>query len=131
MLYLVSFFIVFILFLLVIVYFVFKKSPGTAEQSTHYTQKETLEALLKIVVNEKKELFKVEAALDEMVKAFPFPESEKEAGEYFKFVYYYAKNPLPTAKMIVHMQKTLTEKNPKYAKQIEAFQMRGVEARNK
>ena len=66
-----------------------------------------------------------------MTKNFPFPENENEANQYFEFVYFFAKNPLTTAKLIVKMQKDLSDANPKYKKQIEDFQMRGVEARQR
>ena len=66
-----------------------------------------------------------------MADEFPFPQKEKDANLHLKFVYFYAKNPLTTAKMIVEMQKALTLINPKYAKQIETYQMSGVESRKK
>ncbi len=134
MLYLIGFFIVFIVFILIIVFIIFKKSPPapivTTPEPVHDGSL-TLESLISILQHETKERSKIESALEKMAKRFPFPENEKEASEYFKFVYYYARSPLSSAKMIVNMQKLLTQRNPKYAKQIESFQMRGVEARNK
>lgn len=134
MLYLIGFFIVFIVFILIIVFIIFKKSPPEPVISTPEPLDDvrvTLDSLISVLQHETKERSKIEKALDKMLKSFPFPEDEKEANEYFKFVYYYARSPLSSAKMIVNMQKMLTMRNPKYAKQIEAFQMRGVEARNK
>ncbi|MBE0498223.1 MAG: hypothetical protein IBX43_03165 [Campylobacterales bacterium] len=134
MLYLIGFFIVFIVFILIIVFIIFKKSPSEPVIKTlepAHDGKVTLESLISILQHETKERSKIENALVKMEKSFPFPEDEKEANDYFKFVYYYARSPLSSAKMIVNMQKMLTMRNPKYAKQIEAFQMRGVDARNK
>lgn len=134
MLYFIVFFIVLIIFLLIIVFFVFKKSkpePSETVPQTKTSAGVTLDSLINTLKSEKKELSKIEEALEKMAKGFPFPENENEASEYFKFVYYYAKNPLTSAKMIVEMQKKLTLKNPKYAKQIEEYQMRGIDARSK
>lgn len=91
----------------------------------------SLESLLEVVKTEKNDVSKINDTLETMLDSFPFPENKNHAGEYFKYVYYYAKNPLTTAKMIVQMQKRLTQVNPEYAKQIEDFQMRGVDARKK
>jgi len=89
----------------------------------------TLDMLLATVKNSKLSLGEMEKALSTMLEKFPFPESERDANQYFEFVYFFAKNPLTTAKLIVKMQKDLSVKNPKYKKQIEDYQMRGVEAR--
>ena len=132
MAWLIGAFILFILLFLIIIVFLFKKSKKTEAPSRPVKKPEvTLESLTKVLKTEVKEVAKVEEALNEVVKRFPFPESEHEANEHFKFVYFYAKNPLTTAKMIVKMQKKLSQANPKYAKQIENFQMIGVDARNK
>jgi len=132
MLYLIGFFLLFVVVLLIIIILVFKKSKP---QSCELTEKSkpvlTLESIIKILKNEKNDKDKVNSLVEEMAKKFPFPENEKEANKHFEFVYFYAKNPLPTAKKIVEMQKILSYANPKYAKQIEDFQMRGVEARKK
>ena len=132
MAWLIGAFILFILLFLIIVVFVFKRTKRVDIPSEPVRAKDvTLESLTQILKREKKEISKVEEALDTVVKSFPFPSDEKEANEHFKFVYFYAKNPLTTAKMIVRMQHRLSEANPQYAKQIENFQMIGVEARNK
>jgi len=134
MLYLIGFFLLFIILLFIIVLFVFKKSKNPSceiEDKPAPTITFTLESLIKTLKTEKKELSKIDGLVEKVAQNFPFPENEKEASQHFEFVYFYAKNPLPTAKMIVQMQKILTLANPKYAKQIEEFQMRGVEARKK
>ncbi len=132
MAWLIGSFILFILLLLVVVVFVFKRAKSS-KVSFEPEEKEnvTLESLIEILKREKKEVSKIEGALNKVVSSFPFPENENDANEYFKFVYFYAKNPLTTAKMIVKMQHRLSEANPKYAKQIEEFQMIGVDARSK
>ena len=132
MFYLIGFFLLFVLLLLVIIYFVFKKSkPEVCEINPEPKQASTytLESLIKVLKTEKKDASVIDDALEKMVGSFPFPDNEKEAGQHFKFVYFYAKNPLATAKMIVQMQKKVSLANPKHAKQIEEFQMRGVDAR--
>lgn len=127
MLYLIGGFLLFVVLLLVLILFVFKKAP--VEEKVILKPKQTLKSLIDILKTEKKDLFKVEDTLAIMLKSYPFPENDKEAEEHFKFVYYFAKNPLPTAKLIVQMQKKLCEANPKHAKSIEDFQVRGVDAR--
>jgi len=130
MLYLVGFFLLFIIILIVITVVVFKKSKPPACEIEQKPKKSLgLDDLLKILKTQKKEVSKIEEALALMCKNFPFPENENEANKHFEFVYFFAKNPLSSAKLIVKMQKDLTAVNPKYAKQIEDFQMRGVEAR--
>ncbi len=134
MLYLIGFFLLFILLLLLIIIFVFKKSKKTSpetEERPAQKSASSLEGLINILKTEKQDKSKIDETLDTMVKDFPFPQNEKDAHDHFKYVYFYAKNPLSTAKMIVQMQKQLTQINPKYIKQIEAYQMRGVEARKK
>ena len=132
MAWLIGSFILFVLLFLVVIVFIFKKSKKTEVVSVSVKKPEvTLESLTKILKTEMKEVAKVEAALNEVINRFPFPENEQEANKHFKFVYFYAKNPLTTAKMIVKMQQKLSQANPKYAKQIENFQMIGVDARNK
>ena len=133
MIYLVGSFLLFVILLLVVVFFVFKKSKNSDSKSEAsletVVKKQTLESLIEILKKENKDLKKVEETLAVMLKFFPFPEKEKDANEHFKFVYFFAKNPLPSAKLVVKMQKMLCEKNPRYAKVIEEFQMRGVEDR--
>ena len=134
MLYLVGFFLLFIIILITITILVFKKSkPQSCEMNPSKKEEKevSLDDLVKILKTEKTEVSKLEDALLQMTKRFPFPESEKEANQYFEFVYFFAKNPLSTAKLIVKMQKDLSQVNPKYQRQIEDFQMRGVEARSK
>jgi len=135
MLYLIVGFLFFVVLVLVLVFVVFKKSKNDAPDSKGKKAKkapaETLEELIKILKTEKKELSRVEDTIDKMLADFPFPENEKEANRHFEYVYYFSKNPLPSAKLIVKMQKLLCEANPKYTKLIEEFQMRGVEARKK
>ena len=134
MLYLVGFFLLFIIILIVITITVFKKAKPQICEIDPQQKKDktvTLDDLLKTLKTEKKELSKIEEALNVMQKKFPFPENEKDANKHFEFVYFFAKNPLPGAKLIVKMQKDLTLVNSKYSKQIEEFQMRGVEARKK
>jgi len=132
MAWLIGSFILFILFFLIIIVLIFKKSKSVSP-SVKPVQKSapTLESLTQILKSEIKDGTKVEDALTYVVNHFPFPENENDANQHFKFVYFYAKNPLTTAKMIVQMQKRLSIVNPKYAKQIENFQMVGVEARKK
>lgn len=132
MLYMIGAFLVFVLFLLVVIIFVLRKSkPAEGELSPKKDPaSETVDSFIKILKTEKKDLGKIEGLVEKMAKEFPFPENENEAKKYYEFVYFYAKNPLSTAKMIVQMQKILSRVNPKYAKQIEDFQMRGVDARN-
>lgn len=132
MAWLIGSFILFILLLLIVIIFVFKKTKVPDKPSVQAQKpKVTLESLTQILKNETKDMAKVEDALNKMASSFPFPENEKDANSHFKFVYFYAKNPLTDAKMIVKMQKKLSQINPKYAKQIENFQMIGVEARKK
>ncbi len=132
MAWLIGFFILFVLLLLIVVIFVFKRSKPSEVPSAPVKKEEiTLESLTQVLKNETKEMARVEDALNKMAKYFPFPENERDANDHFKFVYFYAKNPLTNAKMIVQMQKKLSAINPKYAKQIENFQMIGVEARKK
>ena len=132
MLYLVGFFILFIIILIVVTVVVFKKSKPQkcAINPESKPEKEmSLEMLLKTVKSSKSDLTAIEKALSVMVQKFPFPENENKANPHFEFVYFFAKNPITSAKLIVKMQKDLSLKNPKYKKQIEDFQMRGVEAR--
>jgi len=132
MLYMVGAFLFFVLFLLVIILFVFKKSKKTETKistSVKKTPAQKLDAYLKILKTEKNDHTKIEGMVDAVAKELPFPQNESEANKYFEFVYFYAKNPLTTAKMVVYMHKALSEANPKYTKQIEDFQMRGVDAR--
>lgn len=133
MLYLVGAFLLFILILLVIVFFVFKKSkPETCEINPQPTKKIlSLQDYIALLKTEKSDKDIFTGMLDSVVRKYPFPGNEKEAKTHFEFVYYYAKNPMTTAKMIVEMQQKLAKANPKYAKQIEQFQMQGVEARKK
>ncbi len=132
MAWLIGSFVLFILFFLIIIVIIFKKTKS-APVPTRTVEKKapTLDSLIQVLKSEKKDVKKVEAALSYVVDHFPFPENENAANQHFKFVYFYAKNPLTTAKMIVNMQKRLSIVNPKYVKQIENFQMVGVEARNK
>lgn len=128
MLYLIGSFLLFILLLLVIIVFVFKKSKApVAEVKAKPAM--TVESLVETLKTEKTDRKIIDGLLEKMLKNFPFPENERDANKHFEFVYRYAKNPLSTAKMIVHMQKELSQVNPKHAKLIEEFQMRGVEAR--
>jgi len=131
MLYLIGFFLLFIIILIVITLVVFKKSkPKSCEVAPKtVSNPRSLDELVKTVKTQKEELSKIEEALSVMCQQFPFPENENEANKHFEFVYFFAKNPLSSAKLIVKMQKDLTSVNPRYAKQIEEFQMRGVEAR--
>jgi len=132
MLYLIGFFVLFILILIIITIIVFKKSKPQVCEINPQKEKEnemTLDMLLKTVKSSKSSLNEMEIALSVMAQNFPFPEQEDEANKYFEFVYFFSKHPLTTAKIIVKMQKELTLKNPKYTKQIEDFQMRGVDAR--
>jgi len=134
MLYLVGFFLLFVVIMFIIIMFILKKSKKQeyeTQPQPDNTISFTLESLVNTLKTEKKELAKIDGLVEKMVQNFPFPDDEKEANKHFEFVYFYAKNPLPTAKMIVQMQKTLTEANPKHAKLIEEFQMRGVDARKK
>jgi len=130
MLYLIGGFLLFVVLLLVVIIFVFKKSPAQ-EEPVAKAPKQTLTMLIKTLKTEKSDLRKIEEALEIMLKNYPFPENDNEAEEHFKFVYFFAKNPLPSAKLIVQMQKKLCEANPKHAKAIEDFQVRGVDARKK
>lgn len=132
MLYMVGAFIFFVLFLLVLIVFVFKKPKNTEHETTGQTGKtetQLIDSFIKILKTEKKDRSMLEGMVDRVANELPFPQDENEATKYFEFVYFYAKNPLATAKMIVYMDKALREANPKYAKQIEAFQMRGIDAR--
>ena len=132
MLYLVGFFILFVIILIIITVVVFKKSkPQSCKIEPDLKQEKpiSLQMLLKTVKSSKAELSEIEKALSIMVQKFPFPENEDKANQYFEFVYFFAKHHLCTAKLIVKMQKELALKNPKYTKQIEDFQMRGIEAR--
>ncbi|PHR56731.1 MAG: hypothetical protein COA44_07725 [Arcobacter sp.] len=132
MLYLVGFFILFIIILIVITIMVFKKSKPEACKIESELKKEkviSLDMLLKTVKSSKSDLAEMQKALCVMGQKFPFPENEDEANPYFEFVYFFAKHPSSTAKLIVKMQKELALQNTKYKKQIEDFQMRGVEAR--
>ena len=132
MLWLVGFFILFIIVLLIITVLVFRKPKpkvSTVESKTVLSIDDTLESLTEVLKTETKDISKIKETLEKMLVGFPFPENEKEANGHLKYVYFYAKNPLANAKMIVEMQKRLTQKNPSYAKHIEDFQMRGVEAR--
>lgn len=132
MLYMVGAFLFFVLFLLILIVFVFKKSKKRECESTPKatrTPAEILDSYIKILKTEKNDRSKIEGMVDRVAKEFPFPQNESEANKHFEFVYFYAKNPLTTAKMIVHVHKALSEANPQYAKQIEEFQMRGVDAR--
>lgn len=132
MIYLAGFFLFFILFLLLIVFFVLKKSKKEVPAANFEPRKETtLESLIEKLKAETKDVKKLDDLLQKMADEFPFPQEEKDANLHLKFVYFYAKNPLTTAKMIVEMQKALTLINPKYAKQIETYQMSGVESRKK
>jgi len=128
MLYMIGGFILFILLLFVVVVFVFKKSD-TVEPAEVQVKKQSLEKLVEILKNEKKDISIINETLEKMIKNYPFPEDAKDAKDHFRFIYFYAKNPLPNAKMIVSMQKQLSENNPKHSQMIEEFQMRGVEAR--
>lgn len=132
MAWLIGSFILFILFFLIIIILIFNKSKS-APAPVKPVEKTipTLESLTQLLKSETKDGAKVEYALTYVVDHFPFPENENDANKHFKFVYFYAKNPLTTAKMIVQMQKRLSSVNPKYIKQIENFQMVGVEARKK
>ncbi len=130
MLYLIGGFLLFVVLLLVVIIFVFKKSPPSEAEPVKKEQM-SLSQLIKTLKTEKSDLSKIEKTLEVMLKSYPFPDNEKEAEEHFKFVYFFAKNPLPSAKLIVQMQKKLCEKNPKHAKAIEDFQVRGVDARKK
>ncbi len=130
MLYLIGGFFLFVVLLLVVIIFIFKKSPPSEVEPIKKAQM-SLSQLIKTLKIEKSDLSKIEKTLEIMLKSYPFPEDEKEAEEHFKFVYFFAKNPLPSAKLIVKMQKELFEKNPKHAKAIEDFQVRGVDARKK
>lgn len=132
MLYIVGFFLLFIIVLVIITVSVLRKSKSKDDGVQEQKHKPfTLDDLLKILKTQKQDRAKIEEVLVLMTENFPFPENENEANKYFEFVYFFAKNPLTTAKLIVKMQKDLSEANPKYKKQIEDFQMRGVEARNR
>ncbi len=132
MAWLIGSFVLFILFFLIIIVIIFKKTKSVPVPTRTVEKKApTLDSLIQVLKSEKKDVNKVESALSYVVDHFPFPENENAANQHFKFVYFYAKNPLTTAKMIVNMQKRLSIVNPKYVKQIENFQMVGVEARNK
>lgn len=130
MLYLIGFFLLFILILLVIVMFVFKK-PKPPAVETKAKPVITLESLIETLKKEKTDKKVIEGLLEKMMADFPFPDNERDANRHYEFVYFYARNPLPTAKMIVRMQQELSKINPKHSKLIEEFQMRGVEARKK
>ncbi len=132
MLYMVGAFIFFVLFLLLLIVFVFKKSKKTEYESTPKaveTSTQILDSYIKILKTEKKDRSLIEGMVDRVADELPFPQDERKATKYFEFVYFYAKNPLTTANMIVYMDKALRQANPKYAKQIEEFQMRGIDAR--
>ena len=132
MLYMVGAFLFFVLFLLILILFVFKKSKKTEYEipsNVKKTPSQLLDTYLKILKTEKNDRAKIEGMVDTVARELPFPHNESEANKYFEFVYFYAKNPLATAKMVVYMHKALSEANPKYTKQIEDFQMRGVDAR--
>jgi len=111
---------------------VFKRSkPKTCKVPVSVQNKKTqsLEELINIVKTQKHDLKEIENALVSMTNKFPFPEDESKAKKHFEFVYFFSKNPLCTAKLIVKMQKELSLANPKYAKQIESYQMLAVDAR--
>lgn len=132
MLYMVGAFLFFVLFLLMLILFVLKRPKKTELETASKvstTETQTIDALIKILKTEKKNRSALEGMVEKVANELPFPKDEREATKYFEFVYYYAKNPLTTAKMIVYMDKTLSLANPKYAKQIEDFQMRGIDAR--
>ena len=130
MLWLIGFFIVFIIILLIIIVVVSNKSKTEVCEIRPKIKVDcSLESLINTLKTEKSDISKINATLEKMLLGFPFPENKNDAGEYFKYVYFYAKNPLTSAKMIVQMQKKLTQANPEYAKQIEDFQMRGVDSR--
>lgn len=132
MLYMVGAFLFFVLFLLILILFVFKKSKKTESEiplSVKKTPAQLLDVYLTILKTEKNDRTKIEGMVDSVARQLPFPDNESEANKYFEFVYFYAKNPLTSAKMVVYMHKVLSEANPKYTKQIEDFQMRGVDAR--
>lgn len=132
MLYMVGAFIFFVLFLLILIVFVFKKSKKTECESIPKaveTSTQILDSFIKILKTEKKDRSLIEGMVDRVADELPFPQDERKATKYFEFVYFYAKNPLTTANMIVYMDKALRQANPKYAKQIEEFQMRGIDAR--
>lgn len=131
MFYMIVGFALFVVLLLVIVMLVFKKSEPEDDVVVQKKPSRTIDKLIEVLKQENKDVNKVEDALNNMIESFPFPEDDQEAQSHFKFVYFYAKNPLTTAKMIVQMQKKLSLINPKYAKSIEDFQMRGVDARKK
>ena len=132
MLYMVGAFIFFVLFLLILIVFVFRKPKSKECESTpknSKTETQIIDSFIKILKTEKKDRSMIDGMVDRVAKELPFPQDEREATKYFEFVYFYAKNPLATAKMIVYMDKALSQANPKYAKQIEEFQMRGIDAR--
>ena len=132
MLYLIGFFLLFIIILIIITVVVFKKSKVQAcdiNPNPSVEKEVSLEMLVKIVKSSKSDTTELEKALSLMVEQFPFPEKEDQANKYFEFVYFFAKHEAVNAKLIVKMQKALSQKNPKYTRQIEDFQMRAVEAR--
>jgi hypothetical protein len=132
MLYMVGAFLFFVLFLLMLILFVLKRPKKKEYESVPKANKketQTIDAFIKVLKTEKKDRSVIEGMVDRVANELPFPQDEREATKYFEFVYFYAKNPLTTAKMIVYMDKVLSMANPKYAKQIEDFQMRGVDAR--
>ena len=99
-------------------------STSTENQNT-----QSLDDLIKVVKTQKQDIKEIENALESMTSKFPFPEDESKANKHFEFVYFFTKNPLSTAKLIVKMQKELSLANPKYVKQIENYQMLAVDAR--
>jgi hypothetical protein len=132
MLYMIGAFLLFVLFLLILIVYVLKRPKNKERTSTPISSTkdtQTIDAFIKVLKTEKKDRSVIEGMVDKVANEFPFPQDEREATKYFEFVYFYAKNPLTTAKMIVYMDKALRLANPKYAKQIEDFQMRGVDAR--
>jgi len=111
---------------------VFKHSKGKSAKtssSTNTKKTQSLEDLIQVVKTQKHDLHMIESALRTMIMNFPFPEDASKANKHLEFVYYFTKNPLCTAKLIVKMQKELSRVNPKYAKQIESYQMLAVDAR--
>jgi len=132
MLYIIVGFILLVLVLLVVSIFVFKKPKQEVKvEKAKKSKIYTLDELIEVLKKEKKDIKIIENTLAVFVSKFPFPVDENEAKMHFKYVYFYSKNPLPTAKMIVSMQKQLCELHPKHCKSIEAYQMSGVDARKK
>ncbi len=124
---------VLVLFVLV---FLVAKFNSTGNKNAHVKNAKTVDiyTYIKIVSDESSSALKIQNAIDEVVKSYPFPKKKEikaplSARPYLDFIFRVVCNKNSNAKLIAYMNKELKKANPDYRDEIDTYEEKGIRAR--